>query len=87
MLDIQIGPTHLKTEDRIAFLRTLGSWLASGGGQTAVGDAVRNTCEAFSHDEYKTLAPKMQSVEREYLAGQTPLHQALRFRKFRVPAA
>jgi type II secretory pathway component PulF len=78
MLNIQIGPSELSTEDRIAFLRTLSSWLSSGGGQTSVAEGVKNTCEAFSHDEYKTLKPKMEMIEREYSSGQTTLFEAMR---------
>ena len=78
MLNIQIGPSELKTEDRIAFFRTFGSWLTSGGGHTSVNEAIANTCDSFSHDEYKTLKPKMDMVMREYASGQTPLFEALR---------
>ncbi|MDD9912132.1 MAG: type II secretion system F family protein [Alphaproteobacteria bacterium] len=78
MLDIQFGPTSLSTEDRIVFFRTLGSWLTSGGGHTSVADAVKNTCDTFSYDEYKTLKPKMDTITREYVGGQVSLAQALR---------
>lgn len=76
-MGLEIGKTSLAIADRIAFFRTLGSWLGSGGGQTAVADAVRNTTESFSYDEYKTLRHKMELIEREYSSGQTPLYVAL----------
>ncbi len=78
MLNIQFGPSELSKEDRIAFFRTLGSWLSSGGGHISVAEAVINTGEAFSFDEYKTLKPKMDLIVREYSSGQTPLYEALR---------
>lgn len=76
-LDIQIGKASLSTQDRISFLRTMGSWLASGGGKTSVLEAVKNTCDAYSHDEFSTLRPRMDFIVREYSSGQMPLSQAL----------
>lgn len=74
---IEIGKRGLSTGDRIDFFRTLASWLASGGGRTSVAEAVSNTVDSFSHDEYKTLRPKMELIQREYSSGQTPLFAAL----------
>ncbi|MFZ2619305.1 MAG: type II secretion system F family protein, partial [Alphaproteobacteria bacterium] len=74
-LNIQIGKTGLSAQDRIVFLRTMGTWLASGGGRTSVLEAVRNTCEAFSHDEFATLKPKMDMISREYGNGKMPLYE------------
>ncbi len=77
MLDIQVGITSLGIEDRIAFFRTLSSWLQSGGGM-AVAEAVKNTCDGFSRDEYKTLKSKMDIIVRAVQSGQTPFYMALR---------
>lgn len=74
---LQFGKSGLNTSDRIDFFKTLAGWLNSGAGQMSLSEAVKNTCSAFSHDEYRTLAPQMESIQREVESGQTPLYQAL----------
>ncbi len=77
-MGIEIGISSLALGDRIEFFRTLSSWLTSGSGQMPVSEAVRNTCDAFSRDEYKTLANRMNRVVVEFESGQTTLVHALR---------
>ena len=43
-----------------------------------VNESLRNTCDAFSRDEYKTLANKMGRIVAEYESGQTLMTEALR---------
>lgn len=75
---IEIGITSLPASDRIEFFRTFASWLTSGGGRMPVNEAIRNTCDAFSRDEYRSLANRMGRIVSEYESGQTPLYLALR---------
>ena len=74
---IEIGMTKLPDADRIEFFRTLASWLMSGGGRMPVNEAIKNTCDAFSRDEYKSLAGRMERLVNEYESGQVTLYQAL----------
>lgn len=74
---IQIGKTGLAFGDRLDFLKNLSSWLSAGGGTASVADAIANTCDAFSHDEYATLRPKMDLIKEDVHRGQTPFYQAL----------
>lgn len=74
---LHIGKSSLSTPDRIDFFKTLGGWLNSGAGQMSLAEAVRNTCSAFSHDEYSSLAPQMELIQHEVENGQTPMYQAL----------
>lgn len=76
-MGLQFGKASLSTSDRVDFFKTLSGWLNAGAGQTSVSEAVRNTCAAFSHDEYSTLAPQMDMIHREVENGQTTLYQAL----------
>ncbi|NBV54210.1 MAG: hypothetical protein EBR79_00635 [Proteobacteria bacterium] len=76
-MGLQIGKASLSAADRIDFFKTLSGWLNAGAGQNSVAEAVKNTCAAFSHDEYSTLAPQMDTIQREVENGQTPLYQAL----------
>ena len=77
-MGLEIGITKLPLGERIEFFRTLASWLTSGGGRMPVNESIRNTCEAFSRDEYKSLAHKMGRIVAEYESGQTMLTQAIR---------
>ena len=77
-MGIEIGVTKLPLGERIEFFRTFASWLTSGGGRMPVNEAIRNTCEAFSRDEYKSLANRMGRIVVEYESGQTLLTEALR---------
>lgn len=76
-MGLQIGKASLSVSDRVDFFKTLSGWLNSGGGRMSLGEAVANTTSGFSHEEYATLAPHMQMIEREVASGQTPLFQAL----------
>jgi type II secretory pathway component PulF len=75
---IKIGRTGLSNADRIDFFKTFSGWLNSGGGRMSVAEAISNTCDAYSHDEYITLAPRMDFIRREVQGAQTQLHEALR---------
>jgi type II secretory pathway component PulF len=77
-MGLEFGISTLPTTDRIEFFRTLGSWLTSGGGTMPVNEAIRNTCEAFSRDEYKSLAGRMARMTAEYESGQIPFYESLR---------
>lgn len=76
-MGIQFGKVALNTADRIDFFKTLSGWLNSGAGQMSLGEAVANTTQGFSQEEYATLAPQMAMIEREVAGGQTSLYQAL----------
>ncbi len=76
-MGIQFGKTSLSVQDRIDFFKTLSGWLNSSAGRMSVGEAVANTTNGFSQEEYATLAPQMQMIEREVAQGQTTLYQAL----------
>lgn len=76
-MGLQFGKASLSTADRIDFFKTLAGWLNAGAGQTSLAEAVRNTCGAFSHDEFATLAPQMDMIQREVESGQNTLYQAL----------
>lgn len=43
-----------------------------------VNEAIKNTCEAFSRDEYRSLSNRMGRIVSDYESGQTPLYEALR---------
>ena len=75
---IEVGVSSLALEDRIDFFRTLSSWLTSGEGAFPVAEAISNTCEAFSRDEYRTLRGRMERIIRDYRSGQVAFYQALR---------
>lgn len=77
-MGIEIGVSKLPLSERIEFLRTLSSWLQSGGGRMPVNEAIRNTCDAFSRDEYKSLAGRMNRITTEYDSGQVRFYEALR---------
>lgn len=77
-MGIQIGRSKLSNADRIDFFKTFGGWLNAGGGRMSVSEAISNTCEAYSHDEYATLRPRMDLIRREVQGAQTQLHEALR---------
>lgn len=77
-MGIQIGRTKLANGDRIDFFKTFSGWLNAGGGRMSVSEAISNTCEAYSHDEYATLRPRMDYIRREVQGAQTQLHDALR---------
>ncbi|PIZ30662.1 MAG: hypothetical protein COY40_04095 [Alphaproteobacteria bacterium CG_4_10_14_0_8_um_filter_53_9] len=67
----------LGLQDRVDFFKTLSSWLSSGGGRMSLSESVANTCDAFSHDEYKALKPKMDAIKGEVYSGQSTLYQCL----------
>ena len=77
-MGLQIGKASLSNSDRIDFFKTFSGWLNSGGGRMSVSEAISNTCDAFSHDEYVSLRPRMDMIKREVQAGQTPMYEALR---------
>ncbi|PZP39997.1 MAG: hypothetical protein DI585_02275 [Pseudomonas fluorescens] len=76
-MGIQFGKTSLTVADRVDFFKTLAGWLNSGNGRMSVAEAVANTTNGFSQEEYAALAPQMGMIEREVAAGQTTLFQAL----------
>lgn len=77
-MGIQFGKSGLSNQDRIDFFKTLSGWLNAGGGRMSVAESVANTCDAYSHDEYVSLRPRMEMVKREVQEGQTTLYEALR---------
>jgi|TARA_Y100001960_G_scaffold172578_1_gene180880 type II secretory pathway component PulF len=76
-MGIEIGKTGFTFQDRVDFLRTLSSWLTSGGGSMSIADCIKNTCDAFSYDEFKTLAPRMTKIVEDYRSGQVRFAEAL----------
>lgn len=76
-MGLQIGKASLSVSDRVDFFKTLSGWLNAGAGRMSLGEAVANTTSGFSQEEYASLAPQMQLIEREVAGGQTPLYQAL----------
>lgn len=76
-MGLQFGKTSLSGQDRVDFFKTLSGWLNSSAGRMSVGEAVANTTQGFSQEEYATLAPQMNMIEREVAQGQTTLYQAL----------
>lgn len=76
-MGLELGKSSLSVAERIDFFKTMSGWLNSGGGRVSTSDALRNTCEAFSHDEYASLRPRMDMIQREVASGQTPLYAAL----------
>lgn len=76
-MGIEFGKTKLNVADRVDFFKTLSGWLNSGSGRMSIGEAVANTANGFSQEEYASLAPQMQMIEREVAQGQTSLFQAL----------
>lgn len=77
-MGIEIGITGLDLDSRIEFFRTMASWLTTGGGALPVNEAIKNTCDAFSRDEYATLRGRMERIAREYESGQTLFYESLR---------
>jgi type II secretory pathway component PulF len=75
---LEIGVSTLTLDDRVEFMRTLSSWLTSGAGKLPVNEAIRNTTEAFSRDEYKSLAGRMNRIATSYETGETKFFEALR---------
>lgn len=76
-MSLQIGMSALSLGDRVEYLRTLAAWLVSSGGRMPVSEAIRNTCEAFSRDEYRSLAGRMNRIVSDYDSGQTHFNKAL----------
>ncbi|HEX2859142.1 MAG TPA: type II secretion system F family protein [Alphaproteobacteria bacterium] len=76
-MGLQIGKTSLSTPDRIDFFKTMAGWLDAGAGRVSVAEAVKNTCEAFSHDEYATLKPAMDTIKQAVEDAQSSFYQAL----------
>lgn len=77
-MGIEIGRTSLTLDDRIEFFRSLSSWLQSGGGSMPVHEALKNTCDSFSRDEYKSLKSKFDKIYLEFHTGQTTITNGLR---------
>jgi type II secretory pathway component PulF len=77
-MGIQFGKAGLNVADRIDFFKNLSGWLNAGAGRASVAEAVANTADAFSHDEYSTLKPQMDNIKREVQSGQITLYEALR---------
>ncbi|MEC9291633.1 MAG: type II secretion system F family protein [Pseudomonadota bacterium] len=77
-MGIEIGRTSLALDDRIEFFRSLASWLQSGGGSMPVHEALKNTCDSFSRDEYRTLKSKFDKIYNEFHSGQTTITAGLR---------
>lgn len=80
-MGIEFGMTSLAINDRIEFFRTFSGWLTSGSGQMSVLECLKNTCEAFSQEEYKTLRGKMEVIVNEVYSGEYTVSQALRVSK------
>lgn len=76
-MGIEFGKSKLNVADRVDFFKTLAGWLSAGAGRMSVAEAVANTTTGFSQEEYASLAPQMQMIEREVTNGQTTLYQAL----------
>jgi type II secretory pathway component PulF len=76
-MGIQFGKASLSSADRVDFFKTLSGWLNSGGGQMSLAEGVRNTTNAFSIEEYATLAPQMIQIQEDVTSGQTPFYMAL----------
>lgn len=76
-MGLQFGKSSLTVADRVDFFKTLSGWLNAGSGRMSVSEAVGNTTAGFSQEEYATLAPQMQAIDREVANGQTTLYQAL----------
>lgn len=76
-MSLQIGIGALGLSDRVEFLRTLAAWLVSSGGRMPVAEAIRNTCEAFSRDEYRSLAGRMGRIMSDYDSGQVRFSKSL----------
>jgi type II secretory pathway component PulF len=76
-MGIEIGKTGFSFQDKIDFLRTLSSWLSSGAGSMSISDSIKNTCDSFSTDEFRTLAPRMNKIVDEYKSGQVKFADAL----------
>lgn len=76
-MSLQIGISTLALSDRVEFLRTMAAWLVSSGGRMPVSEAIRNTCDAFSRDEYRTLAGRMARIVGDYESGQVRFYKAL----------
>tara|TARA_Y100001960_G_scaffold302080_1_gene352753 strand:+ start:3684 stop:4766 length:1083 start_codon:yes stop_codon:yes gene_type:complete len=77
-MGIEVGKAGFNFQDKIDFLRTLSSWLSSGGGSMSIADCIKNTCDAFSSDEFRTLAPRMTKIVEDYRSGQVKFAEALR---------
>ena len=77
-MGLEFGITELGLTERIEFFRTLSSWLTSGGGAFPVNEAIANTCDVYSRDEYKSLRAKMERVVRDYNSGQVLFSDALK---------
>lgn len=76
-MGIQIGISTLGLSDRVEFMRTLAAWLQSAGGRMPVAEAIRNTCDAFSRDEYASLAPRLTRMINDFDSGQVNFFRAL----------
>ena len=76
-MGIQIGISTLNLADRVEFMRTLAAWLQSAGGRMPVAEAIRNTCDAFSRDEYASLGPRLTRMIADYESGQVNFYRAL----------
>jgi hypothetical protein len=76
-MGLTIGKSKLSTADRIDFFKTLNGWMQAGAGRTSLSEAVKNTVEAYSHEEYASLAGVMHTIHREVESGQTMFYAAL----------
>jgi type II secretory pathway component PulF len=77
-MGLEIGRSAFNNDERVEFLRTLGGWLTSGSGTMSVNEAIRNTCEVFSREEYASFAARMDKITREFNEGVTAFHEGLR---------
>jgi type II secretory pathway component PulF len=77
-MGIEIGKVAFSFQDKIDFLRTLSSWLSSGGGSMSISDCIKNTCESFSTDEFRLMAPKMKKIYEDYKMGTARFSDGLR---------
>jgi type II secretory pathway component PulF len=76
-MGITFGKSKLSTADRIDFFKTLNGWMQAGAGTTSLSEAIKNTVEAYSHDEYASLAGIMRTIHSEVESGQTMFYAAL----------
>ena len=76
-MGLTIGKSKLSTADRIDFVKTLNGWMQAGAGTTSLSEADKNTVEAYSHEEYASLAGVMHTIHREVESGQTMFYAAL----------
>jgi type II secretory pathway component PulF len=77
-MGIEVGKLKFTFQDKIDFLRTFSSWLSSGGGSMSIADCIKNTCDSFSTDEFRLMAPAMKKIFEDYRMGTARFSEGLR---------